>query len=121
MVEILEFVYAMILFLPLFLVITEVDGGKSFLILFNFFYLLCSLYTIFYHVLVNIIYFSFPFSLQYIFIVKLMPIVHKLQTGFMLSNVLITNVNWLKSFADYMSTKPKRVQKHPTYENGLLC
>lgn len=114
MVEILEFVYAMILFLPFFLAITEVDGGKSFLILFKKIYLLCSLYTIFYHVLVNIIFFSFPFSLQYIFIVKLMSIVHKLQTGFMLSNVLITNVNWLKSFADYM-------QKRPTYENWLLC
>jgi len=32
-VEILEFIYAMILFLPIFLIITKVDGGKSFLIL----------------------------------------------------------------------------------------
>jgi len=35
-----------------------------------------------------------------------MPIVHKLQTGFMLLNALITNVNWFKSFTDYMSTEP---------------
>lgn len=44
MVEILEFVYAMILFLPLFLVITEVDGGKSFLILliFSIYFVVCT-------------------------------------------------------------------------------
>lgn len=59
MAQIFKFVYAMIVFLALFLVATKICDGKPFFILFKFYLLLRSFYAIYYHVLVILFYFFY--------------------------------------------------------------
>jgi len=79
MVEIHKFVFAMIQFISVFLVTTEVGRCKSCFIHFKFPSLLCSSYTtFFYHVLVTLFYYIS--SLHCGMDVKRMRIVHDIHT-----------------------------------------
>lgn len=102
MARILKFVNFVILFLFLFLVISEVGGRKlSFYHFLNPFFT-SSFVNNFLSIFNNII--LFYFLCQNILNVRSMPIAQKIRTFFSLASALITNVNGLEKIYDSLIT-----------------